>query len=85
MLFYNWKHSRLFAGGGNGYSTTSDSLVFRPTADVRMCITVETLVLDQFEDYKLFFANLELASYAPRINIEPSVTTILIFDDASKL
>ena len=83
LLFYNWKDFRFFAGGDYGYSTYSNFFAFSGTPDVCMCITVNIVNDDLIEDFKLLFANFNLESYASRVIIDPSLTTIRIFGDAS--
>ena len=50
-----------------------------------MCCTVNIVNDDDFEDDRFIFANLKLASRAPGVIIDQSVTTIQIFNSASML
>ena len=54
------------------------------TTDVRMCTTVTLIDDDSVEnDVENFFANLALASTAPRVRINPSQAEIQINDEDS--
>ena len=76
--------SLLSVGDDYGAQPSRSLFAFGSATDVRMCATVAIIDDDSFEnDVENFFANLELASNAPRIWINPSQAEIQINDEDS--
>ena len=80
-----YRHSWLLSAGDDYDAQPSRSFfAFSSTTNVRMCTTVTIFDDDSFEeDVENFFANLALASTAPRVMIDPSQAEIQINDDDS--
>ena len=76
--------SLLSAGDDYGAQPSENIFAFSSTTDVRMCAMVTIIDDDSFEnDVENFFANLALASNAPRVMINPSQAEIQINDEDS--
>ena len=76
--------SLLFADDDYDAQPSRSFFAFNSTTDVRMCATVTIIDDDSYEnDVENFFANLELASNAPRLWINTSQAEIQINDEDS--
>ena len=75
----------LLSAGDDYYAQPSRSFfAFSSTTDIRLCVMVTIIEDDSFEeDVENFFANLALASTAPRVMINPSQAEIQINDEDS--
>ena len=72
------------AGDDYDAQPSGNIFAFSSTTDVRMCTKVTLIDDDSFEnDVENFFANLALASNAPRVMINPSQAEIQINDEDS--